>query len=159
MMVVEGNTDPALEQKIVGWMMEMTLDELLARPEIQAVRGPLWEQHERTVELIRTHAWLDSDIVRFDLSDTPLDGYNKFIPYYLYPTAVYTVGLIAGPRRTKLSVGSNPWRRDERRHDIAALCEQHGGGGHPAVGAVSLPPGQIEAARQIADVIANALRA
>ena len=36
------------------------------------------------------------------------------------------------PERTKISVGSNPWRPGQRTHEgLAQLCGRYGGGGHP----------------------------
>jgi nanoRNase/pAp phosphatase (c-di-AMP/oligoRNAs hydrolase) len=62
-------------------------------------------------------------------------------------------------KRTKVSVGSNPWARPARPHDISKLCERYGGGGHAVVGAVSLPPGRVSDALRIAGEIAAVLRA
>ena len=45
-----------------------------------------------------------------------------------------------------------------RTHDIARLCQRYGGGGHPVVGAVTLPPGQPDEARRIGAEIAAALQ-
>ena len=49
-------------------------------------------------------------VVQFDLVDEGYEGFNKFIPYYLFPEATYTVALTRGSKRTKISVGSNPGR-------------------------------------------------
>ncbi len=84
--------------------------------------------------------------------------YNKFIPYYLWPEATYAVALTRTPTRLKISVGSNPWRREARRHDIASLCERYGGGGHPAVGAISLPVDARDEARRVAAEVVQILR-
>ena len=69
----------------------------------------------------------------------PITSVNKFIVYYLYPEARYAVTVLSPGKRMKVSVGSNPWPPVPRTHDIAKLCERYGGGGHPAVGAISLP--------------------
>jgi nanoRNase/pAp phosphatase (c-di-AMP/oligoRNAs hydrolase) len=58
-----------------------------------------------------------------------------------------------------VSVGSNPWLAARRTVNIAELCEKYGGGGHPVVGAVSLPTGELARARQAASEIAETLRA
>ena len=50
-------------------------------------------------------------MVFFDLVGYDLEGYNKFIPYYLFPDSVYTVSVSPSSFRTKVSVGSNPWAR------------------------------------------------
>jgi len=96
--------------------------------------------------------------VEIDLIGSGDDRYNKFIPYFLHPQARYCVAVTAGPKRTKVSVGSNPWATAVRSHDISELCARYGGGGHPVVGAVSLPPDAAGKARTIAAEIAAALR-
>jgi nanoRNase/pAp phosphatase (c-di-AMP/oligoRNAs hydrolase) len=96
-------------------------------------------------------------VVFFDLADRGIEGYNKFIPYYLFPHSVYTVSVMRASFRTKVSVGSNPWAPEEPRHNLASICERHGGGGHPRVGAISFEPGAIDKARRVAAEIAEEL--
>lgn len=120
---------------------------------------PMFKQHQDNVERVRQTARLDGNVVSFDLTAWDMDGFNKFIAYYLYPQALYSVGVTASSRRSKVSVGSNPWRAGERRHDISKLCERYGGGGHPVVGAVTLGAGELAGVRQAALEIAAALRA
>ena len=60
--------------------------------------------------------------------------------------------------RTKISVGSNPWAPEEPKHNLASICERYGGGGHARVGAISLAPGELEQAREIAAEIVAELK-
>ena len=92
------------------------------------------------------------------MSDLDLEGYNKFIPYLLFPHCLYSVGVSASPTRAKISLGSNPWNDASAEKNLASLAEEFGGGGHPRVAAISLPPGDIERARQVAQQIAARLR-
>jgi nanoRNase/pAp phosphatase (c-di-AMP/oligoRNAs hydrolase) len=55
-------------------------------------------------------------------------------------------------------VGSNPWAKVPRTHDISKICERYGGGGHPVVGAVSVPRNELDRARQIAREIITELQ-
>ena len=64
-----------------------------------------------------------------DVTDHELEGYNKFIPYYLHPECIYSVGLSMSSFRTKVSVGSNPWAKAQRMVNLAKVCERYGGGG------------------------------
>ena len=106
----------------------------------------------------RRRARLEGGVVEIDLADEPTGPTNKFIAYDLFPEARYTVVVSRDPKRTKVSVGSNPWARPPRSHDISKICERYGGGGHPVVGAVSLGPDRVDDARRIAGEIARALR-
>jgi hypothetical protein len=125
------------------------------------VAGPLaglLNGHERNVEAIRRLARMEQGVVITDLSQEPITSVNKFIVYYLYPDARYAVTVLSPGKRMKVSVGSNPWPPVPRTHDIARLCERYGGGGHPAVGAISLPKGEVERARQIAAELVTILK-
>ncbi len=155
-LVIEGSKGSAVVQKIIGWMREMPLDEIVALPEIQEQYRPLYERHLKNLEFIRERASQQGPVVTFDLTGYDVEGYNKFIPYYLFPTSVYTVSVSPSSFRTKISVGSNPWTPEEPKHNLASICERYGGGGHARVGAISLEPGALVEARRIAaEVIAE----
>ena len=97
-------------------------------------------------------------MIEFDVSNYDLDGYNKFIPYYLFPESVYSVGVSKSPVRAKVSVGTNPWTKRQRRQNLAKLCEQYGGGGHAVVAAISFKPDELDKARAAAREIAKTLQ-
>jgi hypothetical protein len=144
MQVIEGEKDPKFVEQIIRLLTEKSLDEVVTSTEVQARLEPILEQHWKTVELIRERSKYERGVVSFDLTDTHVDGYNKFIPYYFYPQTTYNVALTQSSFRTKISVGSNPWAPRPRRHNIAEICERYGGGGHAVVGAVSLKPDELE---------------
>jgi nanoRNase/pAp phosphatase (c-di-AMP/oligoRNAs hydrolase) len=56
-------------------------------------------------------------------------------------------------------VGWNPWGARPRGHDLGALCERFGGGGHAAVGGITLPTDAVARARTIVDEIVGSLAA
>ena len=146
-----------LTAKVIPMMLEMPLAEIMRRPEIASVFDRLYRKHQASIELIRDRAKCQDQVVFFDLGDTDLAGYNKFIPYFLHPESVYTVAVVDAGFRTKISVGSNPWAATEPEHNLASLCESYGGGGHPRVGAISYGPGELERARESAAQIVKTL--
>jgi hypothetical protein len=147
MQVIEADPDDAFIEQTIRELTLKTLDEVAASAEVQRRFQPILEQHRRTLETIRAKASLTNGVVQFDLVDEGYDGFNKFIPYYLFPEATYTVALTRGAHRTKISVGSNPWSPRPRTHNIATICERYGGGGHAVVGAVSLGTDEVEKGR------------
>lgn len=154
MQVIEGEKDPAFVEKIIRMLTLQTLDEIVASDVIQAKLTPILERHWSTVELIKSRAKYERGVVTFDLTDTSIDGYNKFIPYYFYPETTYNVALTQSEFRTKISVGSNPWSPRPRLHNIAEICEKYGGGGHAVVGAVSLKRDDLELGKKyMAEII------
>ena len=158
MTLLEATRDPALPTRIIEAMQHRPLGEIAAVGFVPAPLAPILERHRANVELVRRRARLDGGVVEIDLADEPIDAANKFIAYELFPEARYTVVVSRDAKRSKVSVGSNPWAREARAHDISKLCERYGGGGHPVVGAVSLGPDQVDEARRIAREIAGALR-
>ena len=110
--------------------------------------GPIREQHLQTLATIRRKAIFAKGVVQFDLVEEGYEGFNKFIPYYLFPETTYSVALTRGSQRTKISVGSNPWAPSPRTHNIAKICERYGGGGNAVVGAISLKPDDVEKGRR-----------
>lgn len=159
MLVIEASRNQRLMEKIIRDMQIRRLEELASDPEIEREFEPLFEKHLSMIELIRRSAEFKDGVVYFDLSGYDAEGYSKFIPYYLFPESVYSVGVSLSPARAKVSVGFNPWSPRPRRHNLASLCERYNGGGHAVVGAISFRPEQIELARQAAQQIAAQLRA
>ncbi len=158
MMVIEGTRDEFRLHRLIEEFQQKTLDEIVALDWVQEAFKPLYDRHIRSIEIIRRKAECVDGTIFFDVSEHNLDGYNKFIPYYLFPQATYCVGVSLSTFRSKISVGSNPWSPGPRTHNLAALCERYGGGGHPVVGAISFPPEELTRAREIAKEIARELR-
>ncbi|MDP9037774.1 MAG: phosphoesterase [Acidobacteriota bacterium] len=160
-MVIESVAANDFVPRLIPLLTEMSLQQVLDRPFVQKELGPLMERHHAGIELLRERAVLERGVVTFDITDRVTEGYNKFIPYYLLPDAVYNVGLSRSSFRTKVAVGTNPWATlpAEELANVAAICERYGGGGHARVGAVSFPPDREDAARTAAAEIAAELRA
>jgi hypothetical protein len=157
-LVIEAAKGSGVVQRIIRMMRGHRLAEIIAAPEIQELYQPLHKRHVKSVDIIRRQARAGDSVVFFDLIGLDMEGYNKFIPYYLFPDSLYTVSVSASSFRTKVSVGSNPWARSELKHNLATICERYGGGGHPRVGAISFPTGAVEAARKAANDIVAELR-
>jgi hypothetical protein len=156
-LVIEGSQGSGTVQKIIGMMRHQSLDQIIADPEIEQVFRPLYERHLRSLDLIRRKAVTKDGVIFFDLVEDGIEGYNKFIPYYLFPQGTYTVSVSVSSFRTKVSVGSSPWAPKPVLHNLATICERYGGGGHPKVGAISFPIGAVEQARKAAAEIVEEL--
>jgi hypothetical protein len=115
-------------------------------------------RHRESIEIVREHSECKDGTIFFDVTGYDLEGYNKFVPYYLHPQSTYSVGLSKSSFRTKVSVGSNPWAPAAPTVNLAKICERYGGGGHARVGAISFPPNQFERARKAAQEIVAELR-
>src|SRR5262252_3223665 len=84
-LVIEGARGSEIVQKIIRMMRRKKLEEIAADPEILQVYQPLYDRHLRSVDIIRRQAQCQDGVIYFDLIGQDLEGYNKFIPYYLFP--------------------------------------------------------------------------
>lgn len=160
MTFAEQNDRPDLVAPFIEDLARTPIAELAeARYVVEALR-PVLARQELDVELFARRIAQQGGVLEYDLLDQPPRAYNKFIPYYHHPRAPYLVGVSVGPDGSiKLSAGYNPWLPpEERRHDIAGLCEAHGGGGHPYVGGISFAPGEEERALKVKAWMAAVLR-
>lgn len=157
-LVIEAAPDADLVPRLVPELARRSLQEMVRLPMVASHLGPLLERHHKSIDIMKQRADARDGVIYFDLTDLEMEGYNKFIPYNLFPDCWYSVGLSASPTRAKVSVGTNPWKEPPQEVNLASLCEKYGGGGHARVAAISLRPDDLPRARKIAQEIAATLR-
>jgi hypothetical protein len=159
-LVIENADTPDFIPRVIPLLTEMPLADVLAQPFIQERVSPLMARHMASMNLIRNRARVQDGVIFIDLLDRPTEALSKFIPYYYYPDATYSVAVTRSSTRTKISVGTNPWTKIAPDHleNIAEICERYGGGGHARVGAISFGPDEQDRARIAATKIATELR-
>ena len=158
-MVIESTQDAGFVPKVIPLLATKPLVQVIQAPFIAPLLPPLLERHQKSIGLLRERTELKDGTLFFDVTDHELEGYNKFVPYYLRPESIYSVGLSKSSFRMKVSVGSNPWAPSPPVVNLAKICERYGGGGHARVGAVSFDLNQQEVARTAAKEIVEELRA
>jgi hypothetical protein len=160
-MVIESTQDKDFTPRLIPLLASKSLEEIINDPLVAPLIPPLMERHENSMDIMKEHSDCKHGTIFFDVMDYDLEGYNKFVPYYLHPDSTYSVGLSKSSFRTKVSVGSNPWTkmRPQDMVNLAVICERYGGGGHARVGAISFEPNQEDQAREAAREIVDELRA
>jgi hypothetical protein len=158
-MIIESNQNYEFSPRLIPLLATQPLEEVLQQPFVASLLPPLLERHQRSIAILRERTELKDGVLFFDVTDLDLEGYNKFVPYYLQPESIYSVGLSKSSFRVKVSVGSNPWAPSPPVVNLAKICERYGGGGHARVGAISFDVTQQEAARKAAHEIVTELRA
>jgi hypothetical protein len=157
-LVIEGTSDPQFTVRLIPKLISKPLQEIMDIPEARQTFDRLYALHLETIDTIRSRAELKNGVLFFDVADQAFEGFNKFIPYYLFPGTVYSVALSRSQARIKIGVGSNPWNATPKTANLASICERYGGGGHAKVAAISLPPTDFARAREVADEIVSDLR-
>lgn len=157
-MAIEATQDPAFVPRLIPFLASKPLAEILQEPFVANLLPPLLERHQQSIAILRERTHMEDGTIFFDVTDHELEGYNKFVPYYLHPASIYSVGLSKSSFRVKVSVGSNPWAPKPPAVNLARICERYGGGGHARVGAISFDVSQQAEARKAADEIVEELR-
>ncbi len=159
-LVIEAAPVADICPRLVPLLAQHSLAEIVAMPRIAELLPPLIKRHQRSISVMQQRTTARDGVIYFDVSEDNLEGYNKFIPYFLHPAAVYSVGVSASPTRAKVSVGTNPWNQPTAANEknLATLAERFGGGGHARVAAISFDPHDLPRARQVAQQIAAELR-
>jgi hypothetical protein len=158
-MVIESTQDAGFVPQVIPLLATKSLAEVIRAPFVAPLLPPLLERHQKSIALLRERIESRDATLFFDVTDHELEGYNKFVPYYLHPESIYSVGLSRSSFRMKVSVGSNPWAPAPPLVNLAKVCERYGGGGHARVGAVSFDVNQQTEARKAAEEIVQELRA
>jgi len=133
--------------RYVDWLSRASLAEVAARPEIAPQLAQVEAERARELEAVRKLGVWHGDVVVFDRFDDPGARSPGFLGYLLFPSCLYAVSGTRTPDTIKISAGVNPWTTKPRRHDIGALCARFGGGGHAAVGGVTLRGDELGRAR------------
>jgi hypothetical protein len=157
-MIIESAQEFGFIPRLIPLLASMPLEQILEQPFVAAVLPRLLERHQGSIKVLQERMECKDGTLFFDITDHELEGYNKFIPYYLHPECIYSVGLSKSSFRVKVSVGSNPWAATPPTVNLAKVCERYGGGGHARVGAISFDVSQGENARKAANEILKELR-
>ncbi|NVB41934.1 hypothetical protein G6O69_29155 [Pseudenhygromyxa sp. WMMC2535] len=150
--------------EIAAFIEALLTTPLATLAETEAIRAkvePRLAAHREDIALVRARGHIHEGVFVYDLLDDPPRVLSHFIPYYIAPEISYCVGAYTHvDGELRLSVGFNPWHdRDTRRHDLGALCERHGGGGHPYVAGASFPASATDQLRAALAEIAATLGA
>ena len=158
-MVIESAPDQRFVPNLIPLLAVKPLEQILEAPFVAPLVAPLLKRHEVSIDILKQRSECMDGTIFFDITDYDLEGYNKFVPYYLHPESIYSVGLSKSSFRVKVSVGSNPWAPEEPSVNLAKICERYGGGGHARVGAISFDVNQHAAAIRASEEIVSELRA
>ncbi len=157
-MIIESAPDQRFVPNLIPLLATKPLAAILEEPFVAPLLPPLLRRHELSIDILKQRTQCADGTIFFDVTDQEFEGYNKFVPYYLHPESIYSVGLSKSSFRVKVSVGSNPWAPREPVVNLAKICERYGGGGHARVGAISFSVNQHAQAIRAAQEIVNELR-
>jgi len=158
MIWLRSNRDAEKMSKTIEVLGRKSIADVIALPWIASEVPSLLQAHTESVELIRQRLKRFGPVVAYDLAEDDVDAHSGFAAYMFEPSAIYSVGLVHSEKGAGISVGCNPWAPEIGPKNIAGICEQYGGGGHPNVGGIAVPAGELKRAREIVAEIVEVLR-
>ena len=158
-LVIEAAPDPDLVPKLIPDMAYKSLGEMIQLPIVQKYLAPLLERHRKSVDIFRERADFRERCDLFRRERSGSRGLQQVRPL-LSCSRMRCFPWVSALRRRAPRFRLAPIRgkRPPKDVNLASLCEKYGGGGHARVAAISLGPGDLVRARQIAKEIAATLR-
>jgi nanoRNase/pAp phosphatase (c-di-AMP/oligoRNAs hydrolase) len=136
-----------LMMQLIDSCLNMSIDEILASPDV-AERVELYREHaDAAVEQIRRCSAVHGRVVVLDLRDEEvIHPTSRFLIYALHPDCTVSIHVLWGLRQqnTVFAVGRSILDRSSKV-DIGALMLAHGGGGHAAAGTCQIDNDRAEA--------------
>ena len=125
-----------LMMMLIDCCRDLSIDEILALPDVSERVDLFFAQHELFRAQIRRVAEVHDKLVVLDLRDeeTIFAG-NRFVVYAMYPQCDISLHVMWGRNKqnTVYTVGKSIFDRGSRV-DVGTLMLSHGGGGHQAAG-------------------------
>jgi len=144
-----------LMMQLIDYCLEMSIDEILASPDV-AERVELFREHaDAAAEQIRRCSTVHGRLVVLDLrNEEIIHPTNRFLLYALYPDCRVSIHVLWGLKQqnTVFAVGRSIVDRSSVL-DIGALMLRHGGGGHEAAGTCQIANDRAEAV--LAELVAT----
>ena len=144
-----------LMMSFIDHFRTMTVEEILAHPDVKERLDMYYEQTGLFVEMVKKHSRVEGNVLITDLRDiNPIYTSNRFTIYSLYPEANVSLWITDGKAKMNVMVscGYSVLNRTCTT-DIGTLMLKYGGGGHKQVGTCQVP--FEDADRIIAEIIAE----
>jgi nanoRNase/pAp phosphatase (c-di-AMP/oligoRNAs hydrolase) len=128
-------------RKLIAWLKTMSIQEVLAQPEVQARIDRIRNESAEFKRLLSRNSFQLHNVVVTDLREIErLPAGNRFLVYTLFPEANVSLRVHWGPRHDSViaAVGHSIFNRTCNT-SVGELMSRYGGGGHRGAGTCVLP--------------------
>ncbi len=99
----------------------------------------------------------DGGVAMFDVQAVDDEIISRYVPYYFFPEARYSVAVVRSGAEVRITAMRNPWR-DFESIPLGKIMKEFGGGGHQRVGAVVVPIEKADLVQQAVDRLVSEMR-
>ena len=136
---------------LITQLRRVPLEEVASAAEVQKRFLRAQELNTLGRERVRQTIRLEGSVAVFEASSEGV-LMNRYLPYYFYSEARYSIGIIQSRHSTRITAMRNPWLNFESVH-LGEFMRKFGGGGHQRVGALILPQERQNEAKHITELL------
>jgi len=131
----------ALMEKLIEACRQMSIDEILAMPDVKERIDIYNEQEALFRDMIQKYTKVDGNVIVTDLRDVePIYTGNRFLIYSLYPEQNVSVWIVDGRQKQNCSIAvGHSILNYSCNTNVGHLMLKYGGGGHHRVGTAQVP--------------------
>lgn len=145
--------DQAYLEFLVFGLRQHSLEEIAESNEVRRRFDEAESDSALGLKYIAKNIHLVGGVALFDVENNGA-FLNRYAPYYFYPKALYSIGIVRFENSTKITAMRNPWLNFESVN-LGDFMKGFGGGGHQRVGSVIVPNDQTD---KISQVVSDLLR-
>ncbi len=108
------------------------IESIIQAPRAQKIIAEEYQQRQQATDLLQQKCELHNRVIYADITETTVHV-PRFLEYWLYPEAIYSVVLKRKGDVFHGTVGKNPWQTVSKEIHLGDLVRQYGGGGHKNV--------------------------
>jgi hypothetical protein len=133
---------------LVGLLRRHTLEEAAQLPEPRRRYEHVRVLVDDGLSRFKRVAHIEDDgIVVFDVDGTRT-FVSRYAPFYFFPEARYSIGIVRMESGVKLTAMRNPWH-EFPSPPLGKIAEKFGGGGHHRIGSINLRGDQVAPAQTV----------
>lgn len=133
-----------------------TLEQVSQLPEVRMRFEQSRAMIEAGMDRFAKGSKVEDGIVVFDVDSSGVIV-NRYAPYFFFPDARYSAGIVRSARGATITAMRNPWREFPSVF-LGRIFEKFGGGGHQRVGALLLTGDRVKEADFILEHILKEIR-
>lgn len=123
---------------LIRLLRKDTLSDVAKLPEVRSRTSESYALAEAGLARFRTSAHLENgEIVFFSVNAAPGAVVSRYAPFYFFPQARYSIGVVRDDESAKITAMRNPWIEFESV-PLGPMFEHYGGGGHRRVASTVL---------------------
>ncbi len=148
-------SNKAMTDMMPDLLIEHTVEEVLAHPDVKERADRYWALHNETEEVFTKVSRREDNVIISDFREQDvIPPGNRFLVYTLPDlregNISLNISLVKGGEKVAIAVGHNIFRRTSEVH-VGQLMAEYGGGGHRGAGTCQVP--KEDADRVIAEIV------